>query len=137
MAHVITTQVFADGPKNKVIKVNIKGASATATELVDAVIYDSSAYVGDTQSNKLMRVEFCLNGFSAELDWDATANVPLVSLDQDVSEDKSYESFGGIINNGAAGRTGDILITTTGLASTVKDGHIIFYIVQRDIPHIR
>lgn len=133
MAHTVTTQTIVDGSRNKIIKINIKGDSGTATELVKAVIYDSSAYVGDTTENKLMEVEYGLNGFSAELFWDATADIPLVSLVKDFADYQKFWKEGGIPNNGAAGRTGDILITTTGLASSTNDGYIKLYIKQREI----
>jgi len=137
MAHTVTSQTLVDGSRNTIIKVNIKGDALTATELVDYVIYDASASESAATSNKLMEIEFCLNGFSAELFWDATSNVPLISLDKDISEDKEYWSFGGLINNAGSGKTGDILITTTGLASTANDGYIIFYLKQREISVIR
>lgn len=137
MAHTITTQVLEDGTRNTCIKVNIKGDNLTVTELVDVVIFDASAYKTASIENKLMFIQFCLNGFSAELFWDATANVPLINLEQDISEEMDYKHCGGLINNAAAGKTGDILITTNGLASSVKDGYIVFHIKERSVPKVR
>ena len=133
MAHTITTQTIVDGSLNKIIKINIKGDALTATELVKAVIYDSSAYVGDTTDNKLMEIEYALNDFYGELFWDATTDVALISIAENHPTHQSFEKEGGIVNNAGTGRTGDILISTTGLASTTNDAHIILYIKQRGI----
>lgn len=137
MAHTITTQVLEDGTRNTCIKVNIKGDNLTATELVKAVIFDASSYKTESVENKLMMIQFCLNGFSAELFWDAGTDIPLINLDSDISETMDYSHCGGLINNSTTNKTGDILITTTGLASSVKDGYIIFHIKERAVPIIR
>lgn len=136
MAHAITTQVLEDGTRNTCIKINIKGDGASG-ELTKAIIFDASAYKTGSVDNKLMRVDFCLNGFSAELFWDADTDVALISLDQDISEDMHYYHCGGLINNGSTGRTGDILITTTGLATSTDDGYIVFHVKQRKLNKVR
>jgi len=137
MAHAVTTQVLVDGSSNTIIKVNIKGDNATATELVKVIIFNASAYATGSVDNKLMEIEYGLNGFSAELLWDATTDIPLISLEQDHPTKAEFWIEGGLVNNSAAGRTGDILITTTGLASSVKAGYMIFYIKERNVDHPR
>jgi len=136
MAHTITTQTLVDGSRNTVIKVNIKGDGASG-ELAAAIIYNASDYVTESTSNKLMEIEFCLNGFSAELFWDADTDVPLISLDKDISEDQKYWTEGGLINNAGTGKTGDIVITTVGLNASTNDGYIIFYLKQLAVPKVR
>lgn len=124
MPHTVTTQVLERGPKFTVIKVNIKGDAGTATELVKAVLFDASAY-STKVANKLFNISYSLNEFSAELFWDAATDVALLSLAKSRPYHMCYIPFGGLKNNGGAGVTGDILITTSGLASTSLDGHII------------
>lgn len=136
MAHTINTQVLEDGNRNTVIKVNIKGDGSSG-ELTNEVIFDASEYKTQSINNKLMEVRFCLNGFSAELFWAATSPVPLINLDQDISETMEYLFPGGLINNAGVGKTGDITITTNGLAASSEEGYIVFYIVQRKIPFIK
>lgn len=130
MAHTITPQVLERGPKFTVVKYNIKGDSKTATELVNAVLFDASAY-GTKTDNKLFDIMYDLGGFTADLFWDATANVPLLTLAKDREEETCFIKMGGLRNNGGTGRTGDILITTTGLASTILSGHIILRVAWR------
>jgi len=136
MAHTVNTQVLVDGSKHTIIKVTIKGDGSSG-ELSNYVIYDASAYTAGSTKPKLDRIQYCLNGFSGELFWDATLNISLISIDQDISEDMDFTDTGGLIDNAGAGRTGDILLTTTGLASSSKDGYIIFYINQREVPVIK
>jgi hypothetical protein len=134
MAHTITTQNIIDGRKVTVLKINIKGDSGVAAELTKAIIFDASSYVTASTHNKLMQIEYCLNGFSAELFWNASADVPLMSLEKDKAYEAEFWDVGGIVNNGSTGRTGDILITTNGLISSAKDGYILLYLMQRNVP---
>ena len=126
MAHTLTTQVLERGSKFTVIKVNIKGDSKDANELSKAVLFDASAYSSTKVNDKLMDIKYTLNGFSAELFWDAATDVPLISLAKDYPHEECYfEVEGGLKNNAGAGITGDILISSNGLASTDNDGDII------------
>lgn len=126
MVGTITIQKLIDGSRNTVIKATIGGDA----DLTNAVLFDASAYVGANTHNKLMKVEFASSGFSAKLLWDATVNVDLITLPDNHMETQCYKFFGGIINNAGTGKTGDILITTTGLASG-DSGHIILYIKKK------
>jgi hypothetical protein len=136
MAHTLTTQVILDGRKQTIIKVNIKGDSGDAAELSGAIIFDASAYSTGSVDNKIMEVEYCLNGFSAELFFYGTPSVKAVSIPKDHPNYTKYWDFGGVVNNATTGRNGDITITTTGLASTAYDGHIIFRVMERSVPDV-
>lgn len=123
----LTTQVIVDGKRNSIIKVFITGIA----DISKGVLYDASAYTPAVTENKLREIAYQLNGFSATLYWDATIDVPLITLDQDLQEEVDYFRYGGgLVNNGGAGRTGDILITTKGLVAG-KEGYIILYINKR------
>lgn len=130
MAHTITTQVILNGRKLTVVKFNIKGDGVSG-ELTNAVLFDASAYLTQSTENKIMEVKYNLIDFSAELIWDATANVPAISLGRNHPGYDEYWTTGGIVNNAGTGRTGDILITTTGLAATARAGYIHLFIFQR------
>lgn len=127
MAGEITIQKIVDGSRHTIIKATIGGDA----DLTNAVLFDASVYVGANTHNKLMKVEFGLDGFDARLLWDATVNVDLIALPENYLEKQCYEWFGGIPNNAGTGKTGDILITTVGLAAG-DDGHIILYIKKKD-----
>jgi hypothetical protein len=134
MANAISTQVLVDGSRNTVIKVVIVGDGSG--EEVDTVIFDASSYETASDDNKLWKIQYSTSGCGAFLEWDATTNIPLFALPNDYADKACFEEAGGIINNGAAGRTGDILITTNGLGAN-DSIFILFYIKQRDVPFIR
>ena len=64
---------------------------------------------------KINKIQAYLTGFSAELLWDATANVSITDLTADDDLDMTFKQFGGLINNSTTGKTGDIVFTTVGL----------------------
>ena len=128
MAGTITIQTIIDGSRNTVIKATIGGDA----DITKGVLFNASAYVGANTNNKLMKIEFGLDGFDARLLWDADTDVDLIALPENYLETQCYKFFGGIPNNGGTGRTGDILITTTGLTAG-DDGHIILYIKKKDV----
>lgn len=128
MPNAITSQTLVDGPRNTIVKITIVGDGSG--EETNTVLFDASSYGYGSTNNKLMRIQYLLNGFDAVLYWDATANVVIKPLDQDIEEDSDFSDAGGIINNGGTGRTGDILISTNGLGSG-DEGYIVLYIKQR------
>lgn len=127
MAGTITVQTIIDGSRNAVIKATIGGDA----DISNGVVWDASTHVGANTHDKLMKVEYGFSGFSAKLLWDATVNVDLITLPDTHLETQCYEFFGGLVNNASTGKTGDILITTSGLTSGDK-GHIILYIKKKD-----
>lgn len=134
MAHAIITEKIVDGRKLTALKVTIKGDSGTAAELIGAIIFNASDFLTNSADNKLMEIDYDLNGFSAELFWYASSSVPLISLAKDHPHHHEWWDIGGLVNNGGSGRNGDITITSTGLGSSTKDGFITFYLMQRKVP---
>ena len=130
MPNIITTEVLLNDSRHIIIKINIVGGEDG--EETNTVIYDASA-LGQGINNKLRRIDYCLDGFSADLKWDATANVPLITLAQDSPIQVDYDFCGGINNSAGTGKTGDILLTTNGLASTTLTGHIILCVDQKTV----
>ncbi len=135
MAHAVIVQTILDGRKNTIIKVTIKGDGASG-ELSNAVLFDASAYKTASLYNKIMQIEYQLNSFSAELLWDATSKVAALSLAKDHPHKIDFENIGGLVNNAGSGRTGDLLITTTGLSAKTYDGYIVLYMKERKVPYI-
>lgn len=129
MPNTIQTQVIVDGIRDTIIKIYILGDGSP--DEVNTVIFDASAYRTQSTDNKLREICYQLNGFEATLYWGATANVPIITLEQDIQEEVDYFPLGGgLVNNATTGRTGDILITTKGLDDG-DDGYIILYLNQR------
>lgn len=126
MANTITPSSptpISIGLKEVVVYITLQsdGTNETAT-----VIYDSSAVAAtlgeaDPLNSNILRVDCSSNAASTarvRLLWDASTDV--VALDIPSATDPSvrdFTRFGGLPNQGGSGKTGDILLTTTGLAS--------------------
>lgn len=122
MANTITTQVLDNGPRNLALNIFITGdgtGEETNTLLVDASAYGATDLV-------LSRVWANLSGFTLDLIWDATANVPFLHI---ADYDISYlpHLIDGITNNAGSGKTGDVLFSTTGLGSGDKGSLILHF----------
>jgi hypothetical protein len=139
MAHIIQTQVLEDGNRNTIIKVYL-ASDGVSGELTDQVIFDASAYKTGSTDNSLAVIQYNLNGFDALLEWNATIDVPIITLDKDLQEEVSFwwgGRYSGLINNGGAGRNGDILLTTSGFSASGSKGYIWLHVLQRNVPKIR
>ena len=126
MAHTVESQTIIDGSKNLVVKIHIHGDGASG-DLSAQTLVDASAFTPAYTNCHLLGVHSTLNGFTAELLWDATTDVHAISL-PDYQFNLNGEQlgwFGGIPNNAGTGRTGDINITTFGLSAATDHGTII------------
>lgn len=115
MVNTITKQTLVDGERNLVVKVQISGDGSgeeTATNLIDV-----STFANAPSEVKIRRIKGDLVGFSAQLVWDADTDVKIVDLNSTGEIDLDYTRFGGLINDAGSGKTGDIMLTTSGLGS--------------------
>ena len=117
----LTTQILNDGERNATVKGYITG---DATQLTDAVLVDVSALSGSPTSVKIVGIKAQFSGFTGTLEWDATTDVPIMEIPINQEIDQSYRRFGGLQNNGGAGVTGDILLSTP-LIAAGDNGFII------------
>jgi len=116
MANTVTLTTLFDGSKIFVGKVDIAGDGVSGDETATVIVNASTASPAFVASN-IQKIWSSLSGFSATLLWDATANVVAYNLPQDVAEDIDFEEIGGLTNQGGAGVTGNILVTTSGLGA--------------------
>jgi hypothetical protein len=103
----------------KYITIASDGTNETAT-----ILYDSSdANTIDSLDSTIIEVTGCIGAASTarvSLLWDATTDVLALDLPINIPFKFNYLKIGGLPNQGGSGKTGDILITTTGLASGDK-----------------
>lgn len=130
MVNTIEFQTIQDDSRNTIIKVDIIGDGSG--EETKTVIFDASTYLNTTVEKKLWKIEYEQNGFSSVLEWDATADKQLITIEDAHHEHVCWEWFGGYSNAYYAGRTGDILLTTSGLGAGDR-GYIILYIKHREL----
>lgn len=115
MAATITRQTIIDNDGQLIVKIHIAGDAVG--DLSAATLVDASSYDPAFTSASLERVEASLCGFAANLLWDATTDVPLVSLPADAATCFPDDICVRIPNDAGTGKTGDINITTVGLAA--------------------
>jgi hypothetical protein len=113
MADAVTSQILVDGERNAVMKfTNISDGTGEAAVLK----VDVSTLVGAPSSVKITQVEYDIFGMQVAILWDATTDVPALVLGQG-QQRFDFTNAGGLINNGGAGVTGDILFTTIGASA--------------------
>ena len=125
MADALTSQVIQDGPRSAILKfTNISDGTGQS----GVVLVDVSSLSSDPLTNQvcngvtLQSISYSNVGMGVNLLWDANANVPLINLLQNWSDQLDFSDYG-IPNNSGTGRTGDILITTTG--ATAGDAYFL------------
>lgn len=131
MSNTIDTRTIQDGPKNLVVEVFILGDGSgeeTATQLID--VSDYSGHGVDWDEVSVRKITHELTGFSVNLLWDATTDDQFVALSDDGSSPHDYTKFGGLINPGSTGFTGDIMFSTVGLGSG-DVGHMVLEMWKR------
>ncbi len=94
------------------------------TEETDLVIYDSSVVatalgIADPLTCRLDRIEYSVSSATSfiTLEFDASTDVMVAAIPSNASGVIDFRQFGGIRNTSGTGITGDITLTTTGLAS--------------------
>jgi hypothetical protein len=124
----VTLQKLHDGIQKVVVKNTILGdAAGDIVAGGNQLLADVSTFTPAATKVKIMRVQAMLGGFAATLFWDATGDVQIMNIPADTDVDQDFSAIGGLYPTGAAGQTGDIQITTTGL-TTGETGYIILHL---------
>lgn len=124
MADTVTSQTIFDGAGYAVLKfTNTSDGTGEAAVLK----VDVSALAGSPSAVSIQKVHYSVNGMVATLLWDATSDVRILDLAGDGMFD--FTGFGGLPNNGGAGVTGNILLTTTG--ASVGDSYSLIVEVKK------
>lgn len=137
MVNTITTTTVLDNEDKTIVKVDILGDGSG--DETNTLIYDVTNYKNPTIYTKLNKVWGDVSLFLAKLLWDATANKPLINIGSAFTSSPHYIDycyFGGIINNGGTGQTGNILLTTLNLAAD-EAGYFILEVGKRKFSPVR
>lgn len=124
MSDTVSSQTIIDGERNVVMKFT-NTSDGTGESAVTKV--DVSALNGAPSRVKITNIHYSVAGMVARLLWDADTDVTIVDLQGDGHF--CAERFGGLINNGGAGVTGDIKLTTVG--HTSGDSYTIVLEMQK------
>lgn len=123
----LVSQTIHDGDRYLTIKIHI--TDNAGGEYTNGVLIDISALAASATTLSINRLTASLTGFACALHWDATTNVDIIQLPE--GEDiYDFTLHGGLTNNAGAGITGDILISTTGLAAG-DEGTIILELKKK------
>ena len=119
MADAVTTQVLEDGERLYIAKfTNISdGTGETAVTKIDVSTLNPNAYNLACNGVKLNKIWAQTDGMGLNILWDATTDVIVETVPQNIMYTADYSSFGGIPNNSGTGKTGDVLFTTVGASS--------------------
>lgn len=128
MANTVTVRSLIDGPRHAILHVYLASDGA-AGELSGQIIVDASTLSGSPTKLTVERIEGNLNGFEGTLLFDATTDVPFMTLPNAANGGqfcfKFQNHYGGIPDTSATGYTGDILLTTNGFTAATDKGFII------------
>jgi len=131
MADAVTSQTLIDQDRVVVMKfTNISdGTGESAVTKVD--VSALSAPAGKVCSGvSILRIYASTEGMGVDILWDATTDVPAITLAANQAYEFMLDDFGGIWNNSGAGKTGDIQFTTIG--ATAGDRYtIVLYMTKK------
>lgn len=116
MVNTITKQTILDDAYNLVVKVHI---ASDGSEETDYIAIDASTYSPAFTNERLVKLDVMTSAAALQgvLEWDATTDVAICALSPGRSYQLCWEEIGGLPNNAGTGVTGDILLTTLGLAA--------------------
>lgn len=113
MADAVTSQTLVDNDRRAVVKLtNISdGTGESAVTKVDVSGLNADGEGRACTSVTIERIQYDVSGMQVQVLWDATTDLVCATLSS--SATLCFKDFGGLKNNAAAGKTGDVNFTTT------------------------
>ena len=104
-----TVQLLEEGPRNYIIKVTGTGGDSAVN------IVDVSTLAPPCEEVRLMSCTYDVAGAGGLVTvlWDATATVTAMTASTGSGQTMCFRKIGGLVNNAGAGKTGDVLLTST------------------------
>lgn len=114
-ASTVSTKYLINGSRDFVIKVDVVGGDA---EFTAEKIIDVADLTGAPTKFKIRNISWQFAEFTATLLWDATTDKQAFVLNQYEGDIDFFESTGvPIVNDAGTGVSGNLLMTTKGLAA--------------------
>lgn len=133
MADAVTSTTLMDSDRVAIIQLTntSDGTGEAAVKKVDVSALSDSSTGQACTGVRLAKIVYSTFGMSVKLLWDATADTICWDLNADYTTDEDFTEFGGVRNTAAAsGKTGDIMLTTTGHSD--GDSYVIVLTVYKD-----
>jgi hypothetical protein len=132
MTNSVTYQVLEEGPRNIIVKV--AGVLDTSDYGLNTFISMASSNQGGTgpvpTQVRIDHIDYSISDqLEVQLFWDASTDVVILPLAG--RGRMSFWNFGGLTNNAGAGKTGDVLIKTTGWTSGTQVFSVILECVKQ------
>ncbi len=133
MADAVTSTTLMDSDRVAITQLTSTsdGTGEAAVKKVDVSALSNSSTGQACTGVRLAKIVYSTFGMSVKLLWDATADTICWDLNADYTTDEDFTEFGGIRNTAASsGKTGDIMLTTTGHSD--GDSYVIVLTVYKD-----
>lgn len=115
MSNAVTKTLLHDSTRHAIMSVTIVGDGSG--EETDTVLLDASALQPAADKLIVDRIEGLLTAFSAVIEADATADLPIARLPADEHFSFDFRPPGFSTSKAGAGATGDVTITTASLGN--------------------
>jgi hypothetical protein len=133
MADAVTSTTLMDSDRVAIIQLTSTsdGTGEAAVKKIDVSALSDSSTGQACTGVRLAKIVYSTFGMSVKLLWDATTDTICWDLNADYTTDEDFTEFGGIRNTAASGgKTGDIMLTTTGHSD--GDSYVIVLTVYKD-----
>ena len=133
MADAVTSTTLMDSDRVAIIQLTntSDGTGEAAVKKVDVSALSDSSTGQACTGVRLAKIVYSTFGMSVKLLWDATTDTICWDLNSDYTDSEDFTEFGGIRNTAAAsGKTGDIMLTTTGHSK--GDSYVIVLTLYKD-----
>ena len=132
MADAVTSTTLMDSDRVAIIQLTntSDGTGEAAVKKVDVSSLSDSSTGQACTGVRLAKIVYSTFGMSVKLLWDATTDTICWDLNADYTTDEDFTDFGGVRNTSGSGKTGDIMLTTTGHSD--GDSYVIVLTVYKD-----
>jgi hypothetical protein len=132
MADAVTSTTLMDSDRVAIIQLTntSDGTGEAAVKKVDVSALSDSSTGQACTGVRLAKIVYSTFGMSVKLLWDATTDTICWDLNADYTTDEDFTDFGGVRNTSGSGKTGDIMLTTTGHSD--GDSYVIVLTVYKD-----
>ena len=132
MADAVTSTTLMDSDRVAIIQLTntSDGTGEAAVKKIDVSALSDSSTGQACTGVRLAKIVYSTFGMSVKLLWDATTDTICWDLNADYTTDEDFTEFGGIRNTSGSGKTGDIMLTTTG--HTNGDSYVIVLTLYKD-----
>ena len=132
MADAVTSNTLMDSDRFAIIQLTntSDGTGESAVKKVDVSALSANSAGQACTGVRLAKIVYSTFGMSVKLLWDASTDTICWDLNENYTDSEDFTEFGGIRNTAGSGKTGDIMLTTTG--HTNGDSYVIVLTLYKD-----